>query len=192
MALSTAPKCPVEQNSATKGARLVITVTGTVFQLDTAHTSYLFEARDGLLQQLYYGPRIKTHDVEPLREKTAAGYGSEVVYKAAAKPLSLDSRPLEFSPKNKGDYRLSAFSARTQAGFPADFVYEGFRVEEALPAPEGLPAPHGADGCLAVTLKTADGLEVELLYGVFEQADVIAAACALSMAPARRCSCCAP
>lgn len=152
----------------------MITVTGTVFQLDTAHTSYLFEARGGLLQQLYYGPRIKTHDAEPLREKTAAGYGSEVVYKAAEKPLSLDSRPLEFSPKNKGDYRLPAFSARTGQGFTADLVYEGFRVEEALPAPEGLPAPHDGDGCLIVTLKTADGLEAELLYGVFEQADVIA------------------
>ena len=152
----------------------MITVTGTVFELDTAHTSYIFEAKDGLLQQLYYGPRIKTHDPAPLRDKNAVGYGDEVVYKPAAAPLSLDTRRLEFSPQNKGDFRLPSLRAAGADGFTQDFVYDGFEVQQQTPALDGLPSPHGGDGTLCVRLKTTAGLTAELFYAVFEQADVIA------------------
>ena len=83
----------------------MITVTDTVFQLDTRTTSYLVRAEGGLLQQLYYGPKIKVCDTGPLLTKNAAGYGSEVVYRPETAPLSLDSLPLDLSPQNKGDFR---------------------------------------------------------------------------------------
>ena len=60
----------------------MIVVADGLFRLETAHTSYLFEAREGLLCQLYYGPKIHLRDPAPLRAKAAAGYGYEVVYRA--------------------------------------------------------------------------------------------------------------
>lgn len=152
----------------------MITVTDTVFQLDTRTTSYLVRAEGGLLQQLYYGPKIKVCDTGPLLTKNAAGYGSEVVYRPDTAPLSLDSLPLDFSPQNKGDFRLSSFIAAQKAGTTADFAYTGFEILNETPVLDGLPSPHGADGTLALYLATATGLQVTLFYTVYEQADVIA------------------
>ena len=151
----------------------MIKVTDGVFQLDTAHTSYLFEAKDGLLRQLYYGPRITLADPAPLRAKTAAGYGCEVFYRPGLGTLALDSRPLECAPMGKGDFRRGMLSVESAEGFTADLTYQGYTLAGALPQLEGLPGPHGADGCLIVTLADRRGLTVELVYGVFEEADVI-------------------
>ena len=151
----------------------MIKAEGGLFRLETAHTSYLFEVREGLLCQLYYGPKIRLGDPGPLRAKAAAGYGCEVVYTAGAKPLSLDTQPLEFSPQNKGDYRRGTLSVNSPDGYTANLVYRAHRVLDHLPSLEGLPGPHGADECLSVILSDQRGLSVELRYGVFEQADVI-------------------
>lgn len=96
----------------------MIKVTDGVFQLDTAHTSYLFEAKDGLQQQLYYGPRITLADPAPLRAKTAAGYGCEVFYRPALGTLALDSRPLECAPMGKGDFRRGCCRWRAPRASP--------------------------------------------------------------------------
>ncbi len=151
----------------------MIVAADGLFRLETAHTSYLFEVREGLLCQLYYGPKIHLQDPAPLRAKSAAGYGCEVTYRSDCKPLSLDTLPLEFAPKNKGDYRRGPVAVETQDGYTADLVYRAHRIGDQLPALAGLPGPHGADGCLTVILSDHRGLTVELRYGVFEQADVI-------------------
>lgn len=151
----------------------MIVVADGLFRLETAHTSYLFEAREGLLCQLYYGPKIHLRDPAPLRAKAAAGYGCEVVYRADCKPLSLDTQPLEFPPQNKGDYRRGPLLVETQDGYTADLVYRAHRVVDRLPELAGLPGPHGADQCLIVILSDDRGLTVELRYGVFEAPDVI-------------------
>ena len=91
---------------------------------------------------------------------------------------SLDTLPQEYSSCGVGDFRVPSVEATCGKGSrTVDLRYVGHTVREGKYALEGLPAFYD-EGVTAQTLSvelrdSCTGLEVELLYGVLEEYDLI-------------------
>jgi alpha-galactosidase len=165
----------LETVRATKGPPLIEFRDG-VFFLSTAHTSYWFGVTaHGHLEQLHYGRRLPVQDPHSLRPKRVAQRASAIAYDPADPRYSLDAVALEYSTIGQGDYRRIPCRILTHHGYDLDPVYRGHRItEDAAPA-RTLPTADGPAQSLHVTL--ADdraGIELTLVYTVFEAVDVIA------------------
>ena len=82
--------------------------------------------------------------------------------------------PQEYSSFGTGDYRISALRVRQADGSrAADLRYAGYELRKGKYNIPGLPAAYGTQeeaDTLEIRLKDeACGLEVRLLYGVFEK-----------------------
>ena len=86
----------------------MIRLDGDLICLETDHTGYYMARRGALLETLHYGTKIQP-DVPALREKTGAGYGTDVVV-AGAEPDSLLHLCLELTPDGRGDFRMGMVS----------------------------------------------------------------------------------
>jgi len=156
-----------------------ITVTDLTFRLDTRETSYWFRVTPfGHLEHLHYGPRLAPQPVDALALKRTAVIGSTIAYDKSDPTYSLDVLPLEWSGAGYGDYRYSPVEARLPDGvFSSDFTYVGHSVVAGnIPPLDGLPSAYGApDQCstLRVDLTDSSGVELQLYYTVYEEADVI-------------------
>lgn len=145
------------------------------FQLDTVHTSYLLGIVDeeGFLGHIYYGKKIGRQDARYLMRTGEAPF---VPSKNNRDRVSfLDCFPMEYPGNGVGDYREGCISVRTVDGHVA--VTPQYRSHEILaqkPQLAGLPATFGADAALSIICEDAAlGLQIELLYAVFEKEDVI-------------------
>lgn len=155
----------------------VIEVVDDTFVLQTARTSYWFErTRHGHLEHLHYGPRLPVQDPSALRVKRAMPHGSSVVYDAADPTSSLDVVPLEYSGIGQGDYRMSPLEVFTEHGAGTDFTYRSHRVVDGALPVSTLPTADGGADVHSLEVVLADehaGLELVLVYTVFEAVDVI-------------------
>lgn len=155
-----------------------------VFTLHTQHTTYQMQLDPmGHLLHLYYGRRIG--DGSSFYLYPAADHGFSPDYAAASEvrgSYSPDVLPQEYSASNRGDFRVTALHVKNaQGACGAELVYQSHTIYEGAYRLEGLPAAFGACETLAVTL--ADpviGLEVQLLYGVYADQDIITRAAVLS------------
>ncbi len=91
---------------------------------------------------------------------------------------TLDTLPQEYSAFGGGDYRITGLHAENPDGSQVTRLkVKGRTVREGKYSLEGLPAVHAEPDeaqTLSVTLRDdASGLEVELLYGVLDECDVI-------------------
>ncbi len=157
----------------------MIRVQNHVFQLDTAHTSYVFgEAEHGHLEHLYYGASLPLFDIDGVRLKHTAEIGGTVRYREDTERYSLDTLSQEYSGIGKGDYRHAPLELLLPDGtFTTDFVYDSHTVTDGAPTGDGtLPFATGRAQTLTVHLidrKYAE-LTLDLVYTVFEECDVIA------------------
>ena len=149
-----------------------------VFKLDTANTSYAFMLEKcGHLCHLYYGPQVATTDLNYIYRPRARGF-SPYPYDFDFYS-SRDIFPQEYATHGVGDFRVSGFIVRNQAGHTAtDPVYVSHRIFAGKPKLKDLPATFGSDAeveTLEITLRDdATGMEFVLLYSVFAGQDVIA------------------
>ena len=98
---------------------------------------------------------------------------------------SLDTMPQEYSGCNAGDFRLPSVSVTAADGRRgAELRYLRHEIRPGKYALRGLPAafdPGERAETLSVTLEDrALGLEVELLYGVYEEEELITRAARIS------------
>ena len=157
----------------------MIRVQNNVFQLDTAHTSYVFgETEHGHLEHLYYGASLPPFDIDGVRLKHTAEIGGTVRYREETETYSLDTLSQEYSGIGKGDYRHAPLELLLPDGtFTTDFVYDSHTVSDGAPTGDGtLPFATGKAQTLTVHLidrKYAE-LTLDLVYTVFKECDVIA------------------
>ena len=145
----------------------------------TKNTSYQMRVDpNGFLQHLYYGKRIEQEDLTYLfrnYDRVCAGNPDEVF---PNRRISFDTMPQEYPGYGVGDFRVHALAVRHIDGsYGVDFRYVSHEIRKGKYALEGLPASYDYAGnaeTLVVTVTdTASDLTVELLYGVFEDEDVI-------------------
>lgn len=150
----------------------MIRLDGDLICLETDHTGYYMARRGALLETLHYGAKIQP-DVPALREKTGAGYGTDVVV-PGAEPDSLLHLCLELTPDGRGDFRMGMVSARFADGSTVcDWTFYGAEQREEPLPPAGLPAAWGGAETLVSTFTTTKGLEAQLIYTLYPACDVI-------------------
>lgn len=155
---------------------------GSIFILDTEHTTYCFRIMEiGHLEHLYYGRKIRLfgeEDALALYEKQAFAPGNTTVYDEEHKEITLEDIRLEMSSYGKGDIREPFIEVvHWDGSYTSDFLYEKEKITEKKEALQGLPSSYDEEGKaqqLTITLKDKQyGLTLELIYSVFEKCDVI-------------------
>lgn len=150
--------------------------------LHTRNTTYqMMVCENGRVLHLYYGRRIDGACLDYLTVMTDCGFSPNSYEDRLRREVSPDILPLEYSAAGCGDYRVPALECASDAGVVgADLRYARHEIRAGKYRLPGLPASFAEEGeaqTLALVLRdAATGLEVELLYGVFEAADVIARA----------------
>ncbi len=146
--------------------------------LHTRDSSYQMQIGPlGYLLHTYYGRRAEG-DLGGLHLPKDVGFSPNPHPLGARRGWSPDTMPQEYSGANAGDFRLSSLKAAAENGaWGADLRYLRHEIRRGAYALEGLPAaldPEDEAETLSVTLEDrALGLEVELLYGVYESRDLI-------------------
>ncbi|MGD9560488.1 MAG: alpha-galactosidase [Oscillospiraceae bacterium] len=151
----------------------MVTIKDDIIEMHTQDTSYiLYTGRDGLVETLHYGSRIRLADPRALVPNVEAGFGGDVL--RLGRQPALSSLLLELAPQNRGDYRRGALLAEMPNGArTSDFTFRTARLLDG-PAPSGgMPQGRTPDKVLALSFSEASGLEVELFYSVFYAANVI-------------------
>lgn len=149
-----------------------------IFTLTTRSTTYQMRISDlGHLIHLYYGRKIEG-TMEYLCVPRDCGFSPNPYQLRVERSWSMDLLPQEYSGSNTGDFRLSSLNLITDNGIRGvDLYYVRHEIRTGKYAIPAMPAAFDRDGeaeTLSVTLKDpVTGLEAELLYGVYEQQDVI-------------------
>ena len=150
-----------------------------VFTLQTRNTTYQLKAdQNGLLLHTYYGPKLAGGDLSRLIRFADRGFSPNPDEVGNDRTYSLDTLPQEYSGSGAGDFRLPSLELELPDGSRvADLRFAEARVSKGKYALEGLPAFFASEDeadTLTVTLEDACAhVKVELLYGVFEDCDLI-------------------
>lgn len=148
------------------------------FSLHTKKSTYQMQISPfGHLLHLYYGRKIHS-TTEYLLTYRDRGFSGNPYDTGLDRTYSMDSLPQEFPTDGTGDFRISVFTAVHENGSnTCDFRYRSHEIIRGKYSLKGLPAAYGSDEeaqTLSVVLAdNVSGLEVTLLYGVFDEADVI-------------------
>lgn len=155
--------------------------------IHTAHTSYQMQVdRWKRLLHLYYGRKLGQDCLAGLFPQADRGFSPDYYETRHQRGMaSPDTCPQEYTGFNVGDFRLSCLEVTGSDGAPgADFRYVEHRVEQGKYTLEGLPAAHNEGDeaeTLVITLEDPIAkLRLELLYGVFEQQDMLTRAARLT------------
>ena len=157
-----------------------------IFVLETAHTCYHMKVDAlGHLLHLHYGKKIGAGDLMQLYPRTDRGFSPDYYDYRTHRGVSPDILPQEYTGCNTGDFRISCLTVADEKGaFGADFTYVDYTIESGKYSLHGLPSAHEEENdaeTLTIRMKdTVTGLVLELLYGVFEQQDIITRAARLS------------
>ena len=156
---------------------IVLDTEKRVFTLHTQNTTYQMKADENrVLLHTYYGPRVGGGDLSCLIQYADRGFCPNPSELGQRRDYSLDNLPQEYSTCGVGDFRLPSAQVEQPDGSRLlDLRYESCEARQGKYKLEGLPAFHGPGGeTLAVLLRDpSSSLEVELLYGVFEDYDLI-------------------
>ncbi len=147
--------------------------------LHSRNTTYQMQiGENGHLLHLYYGKKIEDCCLNYRLVLTDCGFSPNSYEARYRRDISLDVLPQEYSSANSGDFRVPALECVNGNGVVGtDLRYQGHEIRRGKYALPGLPAAFsGQDEAqtLSVTLRdSATGLTAELLYGVFEDADML-------------------
>lgn len=149
-----------------------------IFTLHTKHSTYQMQVDSfGYLLHLYYGAKNNS-SMEYVLTYADRGFSGNPYATGADRTYSLDALPQEFPTLGTGDYRNIALDIKNSRGIEStNLLYKKHEIRKGKYALPRLPAVW-ADEAEAQTLEIvlADenaGMEVHLLYGVLEEADVI-------------------
>ncbi|MGD9886684.1 MAG: alpha-galactosidase [Bacilli bacterium] len=150
----------------------MINIQNEVFHLQTKHTSYVFSIQNDLLIHHYYGTKIAFQDINHLKVKLSGGVGTAVEYEGK-KQVYTDYLPLEYGTFGTGDFREPALLfSNADDGFYANFKYSKYVTDEKSCDLQA-KAKGASDVLKIVLIDQIRQIELELIYRVFEQTDVI-------------------
>lgn len=151
-----------------------------VFTLQTKHSTYQMKVGAyGYLMHLYYGETIMDEDSSYQITHYDRGFSPNPNEADNDRTFSLDTIPQECSSEGVGDYRIGSIEIQnTDGSYSFSGKYAGHRIYTGKYMLEGLPSVWAGEqdtvDSLEVTLKDGvTGVEVLLLYSVFEEKDVI-------------------
>lgn len=155
---------------------------GSLFHLRTLRTSYVFGLNPAnRLQHFYYGKRIEDASMVCARAFNPSPASFNPRRPGEPGNGTPDQLPQEYSGVNSGDMRLPALEVQTADGaLWADARYVSHEISSCKRPLNGLPQSFGGkapEGMTQLALNLKDestGVEVVLLYTVFEECDVIA------------------
>ncbi len=177
---------------------IVLDKENKLITLHTKSTTYQMKVWDyNILLHTYYGPRLAGGDLSCLLRCKDRGFSPNPSEAGSDRTFSLDTFPQEYSTRGVGDFRLPSIELELPSGSrTADLRYVDSEVRRGKYALDGLPAFHGGEDeweTLSVILTDAAAqVEVELLYGVLEEYDLITRAVRVTNrgdGPVRLCRC---
>lgn len=149
-----------------------------VFKLDTPQSTYMIGIVDNedFIGHVYYGRRLEDYRLSYLMRTEEAPYVPSTNNRDRVS--FLDCFPMEYPTHGLGDYRESCLSVKTKEGHTAcGLSYVGHKIYKGKAELVGLPATFGTEKeCETLELTCQDdvlGLEVTLVYTVFNELDVI-------------------
>ncbi len=150
------------------------------FRLETKETSYIMSvSKPGHLLHLYYGDKLGNDDISVLTADERRTGFSPAPYDFSDSRYSLDCMPQEFSTDGVGDFRYTSISiVNADGSYAFDGKYKAHHIYSGKYSLKGLPSlfanPDERSDTLEVELYDySTGVSVTLLYGVFEDKDVI-------------------
>ncbi|MDQ0222734.1 alpha-galactosidase [Streptococcus moroccensis] len=151
-----------------------------LFHLSNTRISYLFSIEEGgLLSHLYFGQKIKRYHNQMRYPRIDRGFSGNVL-NHPDRGFSKDTLPQEYSGSDAGDYRVPSFVAQHANGSRSNaWTFKDYKISCGKPVLAGLPASYveqeSQSETLVVTLEDkVTGLEIDLLYSIFRDYDVIA------------------
>ncbi len=148
--------------------------------LQTKNTSYQMKIGNlDYLLHLYYGPAIHDVDMSYQIMQYDRGFSGNPYESRDARTFSLDAQPQEFSTQQQGDFRTSSIEIVNGDGSYSDNgKTAAYQITKGKYQLETLPCVFANDNdtvdSLEITLNDAiTNVQVSLLYGVFEEADII-------------------
>lgn len=157
----------------------MITQTGNLFLLHTAHTTYAFRVMPtGHLEHLYYGRKIHGESAETLfPDKNTCPLGNVLSYSKEHFSLSMENTCLEVSGVGKGDLREPFARIELPDGSTTnDFLFQKAELLPDKKPLETMPCAYSETKTptLEVTLRDDNsGVHLVLCYTVYEECDVI-------------------
>lgn len=161
----------------------MIQFKNNAFHLRTNQSSYLIGIREGkYLENLYFGRKImEPVTFAPLEEKFSSGYGNAVLLPENPS-VTLDNLCMEYSCAGMGDFRHSPMELIMPDGsYSTRFYFKNYQIYEGIyKESEETKMPHGRTGvnrtCDTLEMHLSDeafGVELILIYTVFEESNVI-------------------
>lgn len=149
-----------------------------IFELDTRNTSYRIGIVDeeGFVGHIYYGQKIRPQKCDQFLRTCEAPF---VPSKNNRERCSfMDTFPTEYSGNGIGDYRESCIAVKTANGSrTVDLKFVDYGIVNGKPGISGLPASFaGEEEVQTLVVHMMDGgcgTDVDLIYSVFEDEDVI-------------------
>ena len=149
-----------------------------IFELDTRNTSYRIGIADeeGFVGHIYYGQKIRPQKCDQFLRTCEAPF---VPSKNNRERCSfMDTFPTEYSGNGIGDYRESCIAVKTANGSrTVDLKFVDYDIVNGKPGISGLPASFaGEEEVQTLVVHMMDGgcgIDVDLIYSVFEDENVI-------------------
>ncbi|MEZ3433587.1 MAG: alpha-galactosidase [Lachnospiraceae bacterium] len=159
---------------------IVFNDTAKTITLHTKNSSYQMKIGNlDYLLHLYYGPSICDTDMSYQIMQYDRGFSGNPYESRNARTFSLDAQPQEFSTQQQGDFRTASIEVVNSDG---SYSFNGkavsYKITKGKYSLESLPATFAIETDTADTLEVTlfddvSKVEVTLLYGVFEEADII-------------------
>ena len=149
-----------------------------IFTLHTTDTTYQMKVDSyGYLLHLYYGARTMGN-MEYLLTYVDRGLSGNPYAVGMDRTYSLDALPQEYPTLGTGDYRAHALNIADDKGTECcNLTFQSYEIQKGKYSLPGLPAVWASEedaDTLKITLRDETGMvEVQLLYGVLEKADII-------------------
>ena len=158
---------------------IIYTQQDKTFTLHTQNTTYQMQINPlGYVRHLYYGRRIPGGNQAHRLSVMDVSFAPNPHEYKEQRIMSTDVQPMEYSVANTGDFRVSAMIVSTEDGrYGSDLRYVSHEIARGKYYLEELPCAFAEAGeCETLTIRLKDaatGLCVDLLYGVYEEDDVI-------------------
>ena len=159
---------------------MAINIKNQIFTLHTKNSTYQMKVDEqNMLIHTYYGNRTDDTDCSYLIRMADRGFSGNIPGTDRERVYSLDFLPQEFPVYGDGDYRVDCLKADLGSGVQDGmFFFDSYQVREGKYNIPGLPAFFSSEKSEGETLEivlkdTVEEVYVHLLYGVFEELDII-------------------
>ena len=159
---------------------MAINIKNQIFTLHTKNSTYQMKVDEqNMLIHTYYGNRTDDTDCSYLIRMADRGFSGNIPGTDRERVYSLDFLPQEFPVYGDGDYRVDCLKADLGSGVQDGmFFFDSYQVRDGKYNIPGLPAFFSSEKSEGETLEivlkdTVEEVYVHLLYGVFEELDII-------------------